>query len=45
MIEKLTKVLITLNNIEVHGRNNLDFLLSCMMVIESLIEEEKKKNG
>lgn len=45
MIETLTNLLITLNNIEVHGQPNLDRLLSCMYVIQNLIEEEKKKNG
>lgn len=46
-MEQLKKVIATLGNIEVHGKNNLDMLLGCIMALEQIDaqmkQEEKKK--
>lgn len=46
-MEQLKKVIATLCNIEVHGKNNLDMLLGCIMALEQIDaqmkQEEKKK--
>jgi hypothetical protein len=45
MNNNLSKVISTLNNIEVHGKNNLDMLLGCIMAleqIESQMEQDVK---
>lgn len=39
---RLYSVKNTLNEIEVHGKDNLDRLLGCIWTIEKLIEEEKE---
>lgn len=36
MNNNLSKVISTLNNIEVHGKNNLDMLLGCIMALEQI---------
>jgi len=36
MNNHLTQVISTLNNIEVHGKNNLDMLLGCIMALEQI---------
>jgi hypothetical protein len=44
-MEQLKKVIATLCSIEVHGKNNLDMLLGCIMAleqIESQMEQEEK---
>lgn len=46
MKEKIEMVIRTLNNIEVHGKNNLDMLLGCIMAleqIESQMEQDVKE--
>lgn len=35
----LEKIISTLNSIEVHGKDNLDKLLGCIMVLEDLEAE------
>lgn len=45
-MKQLKNVIATLCNIEVHGKNNLDMLLGCIMAleqIESKMEQEKKE--
>ena len=45
-MEQLKKVIATLCNIEVHGKDNLDMLLGCIMAlgqIESQIEQDAKE--
>lgn len=45
-MEQLKKVIATLCNIEVHGKNNLDMLLGCIMAleqIESQMEQDVKE--
>ena len=39
-------IISTLNNIEVHGKNNLDMLLGCIMALEQMdaqMKQEAKK--
>lgn len=46
MKEKIEMVIRTLNNIEVHGKSNLDMLLGCIMALEQIdaqMKQEKKK--
>lgn len=46
MASKIERIISTLNNIEVHGKNNLDMLLGCIMAlekIESQIEQDAKE--
>lgn len=45
-METLKKVIATLGNIEVHGKNNLDMLLGCIMALEQIdaqMKQEAKK--
>ena len=35
-MEVIKKVISTLGNIEVHGRDNLDMLLGCIMALEQI---------
>ena len=45
-MEQLKKVIATLGNIEVHGKNNLDMLLGCIMTLEQIdaqMKQEAKK--
>ena len=45
-MKQLKKVISTLCNIEVHGKNNLDMLLGCIMAleqIESQMEQDVKE--
>lgn len=45
-MEQLKKIIVTLGNIEVHGKNNLDMLLGCIMAleqIESQMEQDVKE--
>ena len=46
-MEILNKVIATLNNVEVHGKNNLDMLLGSIIALEVLkgqiAKEEKAK--
>ena len=45
-MEQIKKIIATLGNIEVHGKNNLDMLLGCIMAleqIESQIEQDAKE--
>lgn len=47
-MEQLKKIIVTLGNIEVHGRNNLDMLLGCIMAleqIESQMEQDVKEKS
>ena len=41
---RLAAVVRTLNSITVNGRNNLDMLLACIMMIEQLINEEERRD-
>lgn len=42
----LQRVLITLEEVEVHGKENLDRLLGAMMVLEQIINDsEEADNG
>jgi len=41
MIEFLTNLLHSLDRIEVHGQENLDTLLGCMIAIQNVINELK----
>ena len=46
MKDFLTQLLLTLNSIEVKGKENLDYLLGCMISVERAIaqlDEETKK--
>ena len=38
---KLKALLFTLNSIEVHGKQNLDMLLGCVLTLQSLIKEDE----
>lgn len=42
MKEKLDLVLRTLDKISVTGRNNIDMMLGCMMILEQIIKEEQE---
>lgn len=35
-MEQIKKIIATLGNIEVHGKNNLDMLLGCIMALEQI---------
>ena len=41
MLSKITAVTYTLNQIEVHGKENLDMLLGCIMTLEQIGKELK----
>lgn len=46
MESRIERIISTLNNIEVHGRDNLDMLLGCIMAleqIESQMEQDVKE--
>lgn len=46
MESRIERIISTLNNIEVHGKNNLDMLLGCIMALEQIeaqMEQETKK--
>lgn len=43
MNNHLTQVISTLNNIEVHGKNNLDMLLGCIMMLEQIDAQIKRE--
>ena len=43
MITEIQKVLHTLDAIEVHGRDNIDMLLGCMMTLEQIENELKEQ--
>ena len=38
--ENLELILKTLNKLEVHGKDNLDMLLGCMLTLEKVIKED-----
>lgn len=45
-MEQIKKIIATLGNIEVHGKNNLDMLLGCIMALEQIdaqMKQEAKK--
>lgn len=42
-MEQLKKVIATLGNIEVHGKNNLDMLLGCIMALEQIDAQMERK--
>lgn len=45
-MDQLKKVIATLCNIEVHGKNNLDMLLGCIMALEQMdaqMEQDAKE--
>lgn len=41
-MEVIKKVISTLGNIEVHGRDNLDMLLGCIMALEQIDAQMKQ---
>jgi len=44
-MDTIKAIISTLNNIEVHGKNNLDMLLGCIMALEQMesqMEQEEK---
>lgn len=46
MESRIERIISTLNNIEVHGKNNLDMLLGCIMALEQIdaqMKQETKK--
>lgn len=46
MESRIERIISTLNNIEVHGKNNLDMLLGCIMALEQTdaqMKQEAKK--
>jgi hypothetical protein len=46
MASKIERIISTLNNIEVHGKSNLDMLLGCIMTLEQIdaqMKQEAKK--
>lgn len=48
--KKLQQLITTLDSIEVHGKNNLDKLLACIMFLESEVKalekaESEEENG
>ena len=43
--QKLISILRTLNNIEVHGKQNMDRLLGCIQAIESMLTESEEKES
>ena len=45
MKEFLEKLLKSLNELEVKGRNNIDILLGCMMAVENAIEQIPENEG
>ena len=47
-MKQLKNVIATLGSIEVHGKNNLDMLLGCLMALEQIdaqMEQEEKPKG
>ena len=48
-METLKKVIDTLGRIEVHGKDNLDMLLGCILALEQLniqsVKKEESENG
>lgn len=44
-VELLERVLYTLNNISVKGKDNLDMLLGCINTINSIIQVAKIKDA
>lgn len=45
-MDTIKAIISTLNNIEVHGKNNLDMLLGCIMALEQMdaqMKQEAKK--
>ena len=43
MNEKLAAVIVTLNKIETHGKENMTKLLGCIKILEEILEAEKNK--
>jgi len=43
--EEIQKIITTLESIEVHGRQNLDKLLACIMFLDGKLKEEEKEDG
>jgi hypothetical protein len=46
MESRIERIISTLNNIEVHGKSNLDMLLGCIMTLEQIdaqMKQEAKK--
>ena len=41
--ETLSRIITTLNQIEVKGKDNLDKLLGCIMVLERMLSESTEK--
>lgn len=42
-MDTIKAIISTLNNIEVHGKNNLDMLLGCIMALEQMDAQMKQK--
>lgn len=43
--EEIQKIITTLESIEVHGRQNLDKLLACIMFLDGKLKEEEEEDG
>lgn len=41
-MDTIKAIISTLNNIEVHGKNNLDMLLGCIMALEQIDAQMKQ---
>lgn len=44
MMEKIIAIINTLNKIEVHGTENLDRLLGCILALQSILEDDQNGN-
>ncbi|MGN1369940.1 MAG: hypothetical protein ACI4WX_13805 [Aristaeellaceae bacterium] len=38
--DRITAVIVTLNKVEVHGKDNLSMLLGCIQELEKMMNEE-----
>lgn len=46
MLDRLKKIRATLEAVEVRGKTNLDYLLGCILTLDSMIRElEVKEHG
>lgn len=41
----IDRIIASLNEIEVHGKRNIDILLGCIIMLERMRDEQNEKNG
>jgi len=44
LFQKMVSTINTLNAIEVHGKVNLNYMLGCIQILESVLEDIDKEN-